>query len=127
MILLRMRAGRRCSVVGRAAAQPENTLTPACGSPNLINAMYLIRGQPNPRRRAQNAVDAGIAGYAKNLSGAGIPVSIAPAGDAFKSIYNLAAQEGSALSATTALSAAMPLGARPRQRCCRQPCYGQAI
>ncbi len=76
---------------------------------------------PNPRCRAQNAVDAGIAGYAKNLSGAGVPVSIAPAGDAFKSIYSLAAQEGSALSATAALSAAMPLGARPRRNAAGTP------
>ncbi|KAK9845899.1 hypothetical protein WJX81_005505 [Elliptochloris bilobata] len=56
----------------------------------------------------QNAVDAGIGGYAKALAAAGVPVSIAPVGDAFKSIYQLAVAEGSALSATASLSALAP-------------------
>ena len=64
---------------------------------------------------AQNAVDAGYAKYAQALAAQGVSVSIAPAGDAFKSIYNLAVQEGSALSATAALAAQAPApGACPR-------------
>ncbi len=53
-------------------------------------------------------MDAGYAQYAQTLAAQGISVSIAPAGDAFKSIYMLAVAEGSALSATTSLSARAP-------------------
>ena len=59
----------------------------------------------------QNAVDAGIAGYAQTLASAGIPVSIAPVGDAWRAIYKLAMVEGTAMSATTALAAHAPAGA----------------
>ena len=59
----------------------------------------------------QNAVDAGIAGYAQTLASAGILVSIAPVGDAWRAIYKLAMVEGTAMSATTALAAHAPAGA----------------
>lgn len=59
----------------------------------------------------QNAVDAGIAGYAQTLASAGIPVTIAPVGDAWRSIYKLAMVEGTAMSATTAFAAHAPAGA----------------
>ena len=60
-------------------------------------------------------MDAGYAKYAQALTAQGVSVSIAPAGDAFKSIYDLAVKEGTALSATTSLAAQAPApGAIPR-------------